>query len=164
METIDFNEVIRDNIEVVGELMSEATSLKKGLASPGMYRVMFVSGKAIKIIPNKTSYTFLNYRAIVYNNGHCYIYDIIFSTQGDQGKGNNFHCYTAWGTRTPQALKMDSSGNLYIYAGTFNNINIALYCLTQINSTINNIKTEEVSESEYNSLSLLDVPQVILKE
>ena len=116
--------------------MSEATSLKKGLASPGMYRVMFVSGKAIKIIPNKTSYTFLNYRAIVYNNGHCYVYDIIFSTQGEQDKVNNFHCYTAWGTRTPQALKMDSSGNLYIYAGTFNNIGIALYCLTQINSTI----------------------------
>ena len=60
METIDFNEVIRDNIEVVGELLPEATSLKKGLASPGMYRVMFVSDKAIKIIPNKTSYTFLN--------------------------------------------------------------------------------------------------------
>ena len=31
METIDFNEVIRDNIEVVGELLPEATSKNKGL-------------------------------------------------------------------------------------------------------------------------------------
>ena len=31
METIDFNEVIRDNIEVVGELLPEATSKSKGL-------------------------------------------------------------------------------------------------------------------------------------
>ena len=33
METIDFNEVIRDNIEVVGELLPEATYSKKGLMS-----------------------------------------------------------------------------------------------------------------------------------
>lgn len=31
METIDFNEVIRDNIEVVGGLIPEATSTNKGL-------------------------------------------------------------------------------------------------------------------------------------
>lgn len=31
METIDFNEVIRDNIEVVGELLPESSLVKKGV-------------------------------------------------------------------------------------------------------------------------------------
>ena len=33
METIDFNEVIRDNIEVVGELIGVANSTQNGLVS-----------------------------------------------------------------------------------------------------------------------------------
>lgn len=33
METIEFNEVIKQNIEVVGELLPEATTASKGLMS-----------------------------------------------------------------------------------------------------------------------------------
>ena len=37
METIDFNQVIKENISVVGELIGTVDSNKKGLATPSMY-------------------------------------------------------------------------------------------------------------------------------
>lgn len=142
-----------DLASVVGGLLPESTNTNKGAASTGMFKAITVNSKGIKITPNKSSYTFINYRAIVYDNGHCYLYDIIFSSIGLKSV-SNFHVYKVFGTRDAPKLKQDSNGNLYIFPSStsFNNTGISLYCISQVNSAIPNITYSEVTDFNYSSL------------
>lgn len=142
METIDFNEVIRDNIEVVGGLLPVVNGTTKGLSQYQKYFYL-LANKTYKIrYPNASDV----YKPVLYK--------FIILQSGTGGYINAILDGFKAGTRTAKLLvgfnnfitlywKL-SSDNIYEYLCTAGANGVALLV---IDTYSDNIEIEETSES-----------------
>ena len=148
METIDFNEVIRDNIEVVGELIGLANGEKNGLMS---YYAAKVTGLGtIKSISNKQFIKITKLEARAWVIGYCEI--ICFRTASfEKQKTTKILVPMSTDSQTQQVAKptflCGESGEVELYKDSSNNLYV------KHNYTYN-MAIIVTMHSQYNSLDL----------
>lgn len=120
METIDFNEVIRDpeTISVVGGLLPEASAEKKGLKPNYEANILNIniatinSGKYTKIVVNHVDVTLI-WKRTQYNN----IPEIILISRGNaNGKPSSVGIVTRFNVKNMSEpnIYIDKNGNIYL--------------------------------------------------
>lgn len=143
METIDFNEVIRDNIEVVGGLIGTATSSKDGLMPKG-YIISFSSTNKNVKISNSEIYSF---SFVVYNTGSTAIVDIV--------RRNDSVKIYARGNKAPFTAKL-KNGDLFLVPLEISTVfTINGFSYNQFNYVISEDSTTDLSDA-------LEVEQTII--
>ena len=126
METIDFNEVIKDNIEVVGGLLPEANYQSKGLCSTNIAKQKVDTWRGSSLVGyiqiakvlKSGVYGLQNQLLIEVINTYNYLSDFLV-TICDSQKGIIANCISIKDDSRVQFYYNDDGNYLYIYINSF---------------------------------------------